>query len=43
MGIYVGGESEQPHNPTQYAWSQIKGNDSGAGVTKPETFNLSNT
>lgn len=28
MGIYVGGESEQPHNPTQYAWSQIKGNDS---------------
>lgn len=30
MGIYVGGESEQPHNPTQYAWSQIKGNDSTA-------------
>lgn len=28
MGIYVGGESEQPHDPTQYAWSQIKGNDS---------------
>lgn len=28
MGVYVGGESEQPHNPTQYAWSQIKGNDS---------------
>lgn len=28
MGIYVGGESEQPNNPTQYAWSQIKGNDS---------------
>lgn len=30
MGIYVGGESEQPHDPTQYAWSQIKGNDSTA-------------
>lgn len=30
MGIYVGGESELPHNPTQYAWSQIKGNDSTA-------------
>lgn len=30
MGVYVGGESEQPHNPTQYAWSQIKGNDSTA-------------
>lgn len=28
MGVYVGGESEQPHDPTQYAWSQIKGNDS---------------
>ena len=28
MGIYVGGESEQPHDPTQYAWSQIKGDDS---------------
>lgn len=28
MGIYVGGESKQPHDPTQYAWSQIKGNDS---------------
>lgn len=30
MGVYVGGESEQPHDPTQYAWSQIKGNDSTA-------------
>ncbi len=30
MGIYVGGESEQPHDPTQYAWSQIMGNDSTA-------------
>ena len=30
MGIYVGGESEQPHDPTQYAWSQIKGDDSTA-------------
>lgn len=28
MGIYIGGESEQPYDPTQYAWSQIKGNDS---------------
>lgn len=28
MGVYVGGESEQPYDPTQYAWSQIKGNDS---------------
>lgn len=28
MGVYVGGESEQPHDPIQYAWSQIKGNDS---------------
>lgn len=30
MGVYVGRESEQPHDPTQYAWSQIKGNDSTA-------------
>ena len=30
MGVYVGRESEQPHNPTQYAWSQIRGNDSTA-------------
>ena len=30
MGIYIGEESEQPHDPTQYAWSQIKGDDSTA-------------